>query len=84
MDWLRREGAPFSERVWNAIDFRLVVGGDLTLGYRFHDDRAAHLFCVETVGAHVLTTNAVCGLGAASVGRVAEPVQDRSVDRAAG
>ena len=71
-----RGGGVFSLR---GGDFLLVAGGDLTLGYRFHDDRAVHLFCVETVGAHVLTPNAVCGLGAASVGRAVEPAPDRAV-----
>ncbi len=70
-----RGGGVFSLR---GGDLLLVVGGDLTLGYRFHDDRAVHLFCVETVGAHVLTPHAVCGLGAASVGRAAKTAQGRA------
>ena len=40
----------------------LVVGGDLSVGYRAHDDQAVHLFCVETVGAHLLSPKAVCTL----------------------
>jgi uncharacterized linocin/CFP29 family protein len=64
-----RGGGVFSLR---GGDLLLVVGGDVSLGYRFHDDRAVHLFCIETVGAHVLTPHAVCALGAASVARAAE------------
>jgi len=56
-----RGGGVFSLR---GSDFLLVVGGDLTIGYRAHDGEAVHLFCVETVGAHLLTPNAVCALGA--------------------
>ncbi len=52
-------GAVFSLR---GGDFLLVVGGDLTVGYRNHDDEAVHLFCVETVGAHLLNPEAVCAL----------------------
>ena len=54
-----RGGGVFSLR---GSDFLLVVGGDLTVGYRSHDDDAVHLFCVETVGAHLLTPKAVCAL----------------------
>jgi uncharacterized linocin/CFP29 family protein len=54
-----RGGGVFSLR---GGDFLLVVGGDLTVGYRAHDDQAVHLFCVETVGAHLLTPKAVCTL----------------------
>jgi uncharacterized linocin/CFP29 family protein len=54
-----RGGGVFSLR---GGDFLLVVGGDLTVGYRSHDDEAVHLFCVETVGAHLLTPKAVCTL----------------------
>ena len=56
-----RGGAVFSLR---GGDFLLVVGGDLTVGYRNHDERAVHLFCVETVGAHLLNPAAVCTLAA--------------------
>jgi uncharacterized linocin/CFP29 family protein len=38
------------------------VGGDLTVGYRWHDVDALHLFCVESVAAQVLTPDAVCVL----------------------
>jgi uncharacterized linocin/CFP29 family protein len=55
-----RGGAVFSLR---GGDFLLVVGGDLTVGYRNHDDASVHLFCVETVGAHLLNAEAVCTLG---------------------
>jgi uncharacterized linocin/CFP29 family protein len=58
-----RGGAVFSMR---GGDFLLVVGGDLTVGYRAHDDTAVHLFCVETVGAHLLTPKAVCTLAASA------------------
>ena len=58
-----RGGGVFSLR---GDDFLLVVGGDLTVGYRSHDDGAVHLFCVETVGAHLLTPQAVCTLRAGS------------------
>jgi len=58
-----RGGGVFSLR---GGDFLLVTGGDLTLGYRFHDDSAVHLFCVETIGAHRLTPNAVCVLDGGS------------------
>jgi uncharacterized linocin/CFP29 family protein len=57
-----RGGGVFSLR---GGDFLLVVGGDLTLGYRHHDETSVHLFCVETVGAHLLTPQAVCALGGA-------------------
>jgi uncharacterized linocin/CFP29 family protein len=53
-------GAVFSLR---GGDFLLSVGGDLSVGYRWHDQTAVHLFCVETVGAHLITPNAVCVLG---------------------
>ena len=56
-----RGGAVFSLR---GGDFLLIVGGDLTVGYRNHDEGAVHLFCVETVGAHLLNPAAVCALGA--------------------
>jgi uncharacterized linocin/CFP29 family protein len=41
-------------------DFLITVGGDLTVGYRAHDDTSLHLFCVETVSAQLLTPKAVC------------------------
>jgi len=41
-------------------DFMITVGGDFTIGYRAHDDKAVHLFCVETIAAQVLTPEAVC------------------------
>lgn len=50
-------GALFSLR---GGDVLLVVGGDLTVGYRCHDETSVHLFCVETIGAHLLTPEAVC------------------------
>jgi uncharacterized linocin/CFP29 family protein len=50
-------GALFSLRGGDAL---LVVGGDLTLGYRCHDETNVHLFCVETIGAHLLNPEAVC------------------------
>lgn len=56
-----RGGGVFSLR---GGDFLLVVGGDFSVGYRAHDDEAVHLFCVETVGAHLLSPSAVCALGA--------------------
>jgi uncharacterized linocin/CFP29 family protein len=41
-------------------DFVITVGGDLTVGYRAHDDTSVHLFCVETIAAQLLTPHAVC------------------------
>jgi uncharacterized linocin/CFP29 family protein len=41
-------------------DFLIAVGGDLTVGYRAHDDKSIHLFCVETISAQLLTPKAVC------------------------
>ena len=41
-------------------DFLIIVGGDLTVGYRSHDDTKLHLFCVETIAAQLLTPHAVC------------------------
>jgi uncharacterized linocin/CFP29 family protein len=52
-------GAVFSVR---GGDFMLSVGGDLSVGYRLHDREAVHLFCVETLGAQVVTPEAVCVL----------------------
>jgi uncharacterized linocin/CFP29 family protein len=53
-------GAVFSLRGGDAL---LVVGGDLSVGYRSHDRDAVHLFCAETIGAHLLGPEAVCVLG---------------------
>jgi uncharacterized linocin/CFP29 family protein len=50
-------GAVFSLR---GGDFVITVGGDLTVGYRWHDVEALHLFCLETVAAQLLTPEAVC------------------------
>lgn len=41
-------------------DLLITVGGDLTVGYRAHDDTSVHLFCVETIAAQLLTPEAVC------------------------
>jgi len=41
-------------------DFLITVGGDFTVGYRWHDETAVHLFCVETIAAQLLTPEAVC------------------------
>ncbi len=54
-------GAVFSCR---GGDFVITVGGDLAVGYRWHDVDALHLFCVETVAAQLLTPDAVCLLSA--------------------
>jgi uncharacterized linocin/CFP29 family protein len=58
---LHHAGAVFSVR---GGDFMLSVGGDLSVGYRLHDREAVHLFCVETIGAQVVTPEAVCVLDA--------------------
>jgi uncharacterized linocin/CFP29 family protein len=50
-------GALFSLR---GGDFVITVGGDLTVGYRWHDVDALHLFCVETIASQLLTPEAVC------------------------
>jgi uncharacterized linocin/CFP29 family protein len=50
-------GAVFSLR---GGDFVITVGGDLTVGYRWHDVEALHLFCLETVAPQLLTPEAVC------------------------
>jgi uncharacterized linocin/CFP29 family protein len=44
-------------------DFMITVGGDFSVGYRAHDDKSVHLFCVETVAAQLLTPEAVCVIG---------------------
>ena len=54
---VRDAGAVFSVRDG---DFVLSVGGDLSVGYRLHDRDAVHLFCVETLGAQIVTPEAVC------------------------
>jgi len=54
-------GAVFSCR---GGDFIITVGGDLSVGYRWHDTDALHLFCVETVAAQLLSPEAVCLLTA--------------------
>jgi uncharacterized linocin/CFP29 family protein len=41
-------------------DFMVTVGGDFTVGYRWHDETAVHLFCVETIAAQLLSPEAVC------------------------
>lgn len=57
-----RGGAVFSCR---GGDFVITVGGDLSVGYRWHDLDALHLFCVESVAAQLLTPDAVCVLAPA-------------------
>jgi len=54
-------GAVFSCR---GGDFIITVGGDLSVGYRWHDTDAMHLFCVETVAAQIMSPEAVCLLPA--------------------
>jgi uncharacterized linocin/CFP29 family protein len=44
-------------------DFMITVGGDFSVGYRAHDDKSVHLFCVETVAAQLLTPEAICVIG---------------------
>jgi uncharacterized linocin/CFP29 family protein len=41
-------------------DFVITMGGDFSIGYRWHDDRAVHLFCAETIAAQLLTPHALC------------------------
>jgi uncharacterized linocin/CFP29 family protein len=41
-------------------DFVISVGGDFTIGYRWHDENAIHLFAVETIAARLLTPEALC------------------------
>jgi uncharacterized linocin/CFP29 family protein len=41
-------------------DFLTTVGGDFTVGYRWHDEKAVHLFCVETIAPQLLTPEALC------------------------
>jgi uncharacterized linocin/CFP29 family protein len=52
------EGAAlFSTRGGDAV---ITVGGDFSVGYRWHDEAAVHLFCVETIAVQLLTPKAVC------------------------
>jgi len=41
-------------------DFLITIGGDFCIGYRWHDENAVHLFCVETVAAQLMTPQALC------------------------
>ena len=41
-------------------DFMITAGGDFSVGYRWHDEQAVHLFCVETIAARLLTPKALC------------------------
>jgi uncharacterized linocin/CFP29 family protein len=50
-------GAVFSVR---GEDFILTVGGDLSVGYRHHDQDSIHLFCIETITAQTISAEAVC------------------------
>jgi uncharacterized linocin/CFP29 family protein len=54
---VKEAGAVFSTR---GGDFVLTVGGDLSIGYRAHDQDGVHLFCVETLAAQVIGPDAVC------------------------
>jgi uncharacterized linocin/CFP29 family protein len=54
---IRGHGAVFSTR---GGDFLLTVGGDLALGYAYHDRDAVHLYCAETVTPRLVTPAAVC------------------------
>lgn len=54
-------GAVFSCR---GGDFIITVGGDLTVGYRWHDTDCLHLFSVETVAAQLVSPDAVCAMSA--------------------
>ncbi len=56
-----RDGALFSKR---GRDLVLTVGGDLTIGYCWHDETAVHLFCTESIAAQVLVPTAVCVMSA--------------------
>jgi uncharacterized linocin/CFP29 family protein len=57
---VREPGALFSTR---GGDFVLTVGGDLGVGYRFHDRDAVYLVVDETVATRLVTPEAVCVLG---------------------
>jgi uncharacterized linocin/CFP29 family protein len=54
---MQEAGAVFSMR---GGDFVVTVGGDLSVGYRSHDQNAIHLFCVETITGQAVTPKAVC------------------------
>jgi uncharacterized linocin/CFP29 family protein len=54
---MRDGGALFSTR---GGDFILTVGGDLSVGYRHHDQESVHLFCLETMTAQAIAPEAVC------------------------
>ena len=41
-------------------DFLTTVGGDFNVGYRSHDEKVVHLFCVETIAPQLLTPEALC------------------------
>ena len=41
-------------------DFRIIIGGDFSVGYRWHDQNNVHLFCVETIAAQLITPEALC------------------------
>ena len=56
-DVIRGGGAVFSTR---GGDFILTVGGDLALGYAYHDRDAVHLYCAETMTPRLVTPAAVC------------------------
>ncbi len=58
-----RGGALFSTR---GRDFILSVGGDLAVGYGWHDREAVHLFVAESMAVQVVTPEAVCVLDAAA------------------
>jgi uncharacterized linocin/CFP29 family protein len=60
---IKDAGALFSTR---GGDFVLTVGGDLSVGYRAHDQAGVHLFCVETVAAQTVGPDAVCVLTSTS------------------
>lgn len=54
---MQEAGAVFSMR---GGDFVVTVGGDLSVGYRAHDETSIHLFCIETVTGQAVTPKAVC------------------------
>ena len=56
-DVIRGGGAVFSTRGGDVI---LTVGGDLALGYAYHDRDAVHLYCAETMTPRLVTPAAVC------------------------
>jgi len=41
-------------------DMVITVGGDFSVGYRWHDEEKVHFFCVETIAVQLLTPQAVC------------------------